>query len=94
MAHDKLDIAVLAKLSCGMDQSSMTTNTQRGQQLERQVQRTDFYLRFLYLPGPFQADTHDQSEQAQCTDRALQGGWLRSTGSPQQAQEASKCSEV
>ena len=44
MTHDELDIAVLAKLSCGMHLSSMTTKTRRGQQQERQAQRTDFYL--------------------------------------------------
>ena len=44
MTHDELDIAVLAKLSCGMHLSSMTRKTRRGQQQERQAQRTDFYL--------------------------------------------------
>ena len=44
VTHDGLDVAVLAKLSCGMHLSSMTRKTRRGQQQERQAQRTDFYL--------------------------------------------------
>ena len=44
MTHEKLDIAILAKLSCGMHLSSMTRRTRNGQQQERKVQRTDFYL--------------------------------------------------
>ena len=51
VTHDGLDVAVLAKLSCGMHLSSMTRKTRRGQQQERQAQRTDFYLHGFYLHG-------------------------------------------
>ena len=44
MTHDQLDIAILDKLSCGMHLSSMTRRTRKGEQQERKVQRTDFYL--------------------------------------------------
>ena len=43
MTHDELDIAILAKLSCGMHLSSMTTQSCKGQQKERKAQQMDFY---------------------------------------------------
>ena len=43
MTHDELDIAILAKLSCGMDLSSLTTSSRKGQQNVRKAQRTDFF---------------------------------------------------
>ena len=42
MTHDELDIAVLAKLSCGMHLTSMTTQSCKKEQKERKTQRTDF----------------------------------------------------
>ena len=47
--HDELDVAVLAKLSCGMHLLSMARKTRRGQQQERQAQRTDFYLHGFHI---------------------------------------------
>ena len=43
MSHDELDIAILAKLSCGMHLSSVTTKSRRKHQQARTAQRTDFY---------------------------------------------------
>ena len=43
MTHDELDIAILAKLSCGMHLSSLTTSSRKGQQNVRKAQRTDFF---------------------------------------------------
>ena len=43
MTHDDLDIAILAKLSCGMHLSSLTTSSRKGQQNVRKAQRTDFF---------------------------------------------------
>ena len=42
MTRDELDIAILAKLSCGMHLSDMTSRSRRAQS-ERKTQRTDFY---------------------------------------------------
>lgn len=43
MTHDELEIAIFAKLSCGMHLSTFTTASCRGQQKVRKSQRTDFY---------------------------------------------------
>ena len=43
MTHDELDIAVLAKLSCGMHRTTMTTQSRKKGQKERNTMRTDFY---------------------------------------------------
>ena len=40
---DELDTAVLAKLSCGMHLTPMTTQSRTKEQKERKTQRTDFY---------------------------------------------------
>ena len=43
LTRAELDIAVLAKLSCGIHLSSMTSSSRKGQQKERKAHRTDFY---------------------------------------------------
>ena len=43
LTRSELDIAVLAKLSCGIHLSSLTSSSRKGQQKERKAHRTDFY---------------------------------------------------
>ena len=43
MTRDQLDIAVLAKLACGMHLSKETQRSRKRTQTERKAQRTDFF---------------------------------------------------
>ena len=62
MTHDELDIAVLAKLSCGMHLTSMTTQSRKKEQKERKTQRTDFYHHGFRICRDVVKSLHDISQ--------------------------------
>ena len=44
LTREELDVAILAKLSCGMHLSALTSRSRKKAQTERKAQRTDFYF--------------------------------------------------
>ena len=51
MTHDQPDIAIMAKLSCGMHLSSMTRRTRKGEQQERKVHKLTALIAHYKVAG-------------------------------------------